>query len=289
MKIIHAAIVAALVGVMYPLASFADIVSDIQISQNGRFSAHNIVIMQKAGQNIFARATWGQAFIRITMLTNASTTIQKSHGEAASVSDLKEGDLLDVEGMLSTGADGILIVPSFIRDGALQTAPKTFSGNVVSVNKDASTFMLARPSLGTVTVRLSATAVITKGARTIPIQDLAAGDKIVSTAGTYDYSSNMLTATAVEVYQDKKLFLPRNFQGTLKSISGASLPTTLGVMIDGTEYTVYLGTASSVLRNSRKPATLTRFVVGDTVRVYGSIRPAQLTEIDAEIVRDTAF
>ena len=119
--------------------------------------------------------------------------------------------------------------------------------------------------------------------------DITAGDKILSVAGLYDYPSNTLTASNVEVFQSKTIFKPRNFEGTLKSISGTTLPVSLVVTVGSTDYTIYLNEKASVLKNNKKPTTLTRFVVGDTVRAYGSIRETNLTEIDAEIVRDTNF
>lgn len=91
------------------------------------------------------------------------------------------------------------------------------------------------------------------------------------------------------MYQDKSIFVERNFQGTLKSVSTVVLPATLVVTVGATDYTVYLADSSSVLRNNRKPTTLSRFVVGDTVRFYGAIRETNFEEIDAEVVRDLNF
>jgi tRNA(Ile2) C34 agmatinyltransferase TiaS len=44
-----------------------------------------------------------------------------------------------------------------------------------------------------------------------------------------------------------------------------------------------------VLNNAKKKTTLSRFVVGDTVRMYGSIRQNNLSEIDVDTIRDLAF
>jgi hypothetical protein len=59
--------------------------------------------------------------------------------------------------------------------------------------------------------------------------------------------------------------------------------------IDGTTYTVHLSAKTSVLNTAKKPANLVRFVVGDTVRLFGAIRKDSLTTIDAEVIRDLAF
>ena len=143
--------------------------------------------------------------------------------------------------------------------------------------------------LGTTTVRVGASTPIKKGARSVLFTDIAVGDKVLSVSGTYDYETGVLTATALEIFQDKTIFTPRNFEGTLKSISGTTLPATLVVTVAGTDYTVYLAKGASVLKKNRSAATLGRFVVDDAVRFYGAIRQANFTEVDAEVVRDLNF
>ena len=112
---------------------------------------------------------------------------------------------------------------------------------------------------------------------------------MLSAPGTYDYPTNTLTASSVDVYQSKSIFTSRNFEGTLKSICGTALPAVLTVTVGGTDYTAYLPDKSAVLKSNKSATSLTRFVVGDTVRLYGKIRQANLTEIDADTVRDLNF
>lgn len=272
-------------------AAFAASPSDIHIRPDGTFSATNVVVYQKSGtSNFFSRATWGDAYVRVTVLAGKDTVITKAHGEPATVGDIREKDVLDVEGKLSSGEGALTIKAARIRDTSLQVESKTLSGTVVSVNAKDSSLVLSNQMFGaTTTVLLSPSTAIQKGVRTISLNDVFAGDKILSASGSYDYPKNAFSAGNIEVHQDKSMFAPRNFQGTLKSISGTALPTALTVTVDNTDYTVYVATGSDIMNNRRRPATLSRFVVGDTVRFYGGIRQTDFNEIDAEIVRDLNF
>ena len=282
---------AVLLAVFSATTVYAASPSDIHIKPDGTFSATNVVVYQKAGtSNFFSRVTWGDAYVRVTVLANKDTVITKAHGETATVGDIREKDVLDVEGKLSSGEGALTINATRIRDTSLQVESKTLSGTVVGVNPDNSSFVLSNQTFGaTTTVILSSSVPIQKGARAISLGDISSGDRILSVSGSYDYPKNAFSATSMEVYQDKTMFTARNFQGTLKSISGTTLPATLAVEVGDTNYTVSVAADSSVLRNNRKPTTLSRFVVGDTVRFYGAIRETNFEEIDAEIVRDLNF
>lgn len=271
--------------------AFAAAPSDIHITPDGKFSATNVVVFQKAGtSNFFSRVTWNDAYVRVTVLAHSDTVITKAHGEPASVNDIREKDVLDVEGRLSSGEGALTIYATRIRDTALQVESKTLSGTVVSTDPANSSLVLSNKIFGaTTTVMLAPSATIQKGVRTISLSELVPGDRIPSVSGSYDYSKNIFSASLVEVYQDKSIFVPRNFQGTLKSVSTTALPAMLTITVGNADYTVYLAGSSSVLRNNKKPTTLSRFVVGDTVRLYGAIRQTNFSEIDASIARDLNF
>lgn len=262
--------------------------SEIHFTADGTFSAKNVVVYQKAGSNLFCRGTWDTAFIRFVVVTAPSTSISKARGERATVGEINEKDIITVEGVLATGGDSIVVHATSVEDVTLQVASKTLSGTVGSVDTGARTLTLKTKQLGTVSVS-AGSAAITKGIRSVTLGDITSGDKILSAAGTYDYSTNTLTATAIEMYQDKAVFAPRNFEGTLKSISGVVLPATFVVSVGGTDYTVYMGGTGVVLNTNKKAASLSRFMLGDTVRFYGAVRQTDLTEVDAEVIRDLAF
>ena len=270
-----------------PAFSYADIVSDLQIKPDGTFSGKNLTVVQVAGKNVFGRATWGQAFVRITMLMNASTTVKKAHGEPAEIRDIAEGDLLDVEGALVSGADSVMINAKTVRDISLEKTGKTISGTVTSINYNGLVFVVGRNSAST-TVQVSASTPLKKGVRSIEFATIKSGDTVSAVEGVYDYRTNTLSASRVEIYQDTKVFAPRNFEGVLKTTS-SSLPATLTVSVGEKEYTVSLQANATILNKAKSKTALSRFVVGDTVRFFGSIRQSNMSEIDADTVRDLAF
>jgi len=273
-----------------PLFASADAYSEIRITPAGVFSAKNITVMQKAGSTLFSRATWGPSFIRLNVFTNGSSTVVlKNHGEVTTIDAVREGDRIDVEGSLVMGSEGLTMNATVIRDLALLQEGKTLKGTVTSVNPAASSFVLANAQFGSTTVKVQSSTKIVKGLRSITLGDMKKNDVVLSTAGTYDYSSNVFSAGDVRVLQEKNVFVPRNFQGTLKSASGSALPAELTIAVDGTDYTVYLAKDATVLNNKRNTVGLNRFVVGDTVRFFGKIRETDLMQVDASIVRDISF
>ncbi|MDO8561423.1 MAG: hypothetical protein Q7S05_01200 [bacterium] len=272
-------------------AAYAASPSDIHITPDGKFSATNVVVFQKAGtSNFFSRVTWGDAYVRVTVLAQKDTVITRAHGEPMTSNDIREKDVLDVEGRLSSGEGALVIKATKIRDTSLQIESKRISGTVASVNTGNSSLILSNNIFGaTTTVILLPSAIIQKGVRTIALGEVFPGDTVLSASGAYDYTKNAFSTSLIEIYQDKKMFTPRNFEGKLKSISATALPATLVATIGNADYTVYIAEGSSVLNSSRKPASLSRFVAGDVIRLYGAIRQANFGEIDASIVRDLNF
>ena len=282
-------VASALIALSLPALALAADSSQLTITPQGTLSAKNLTLLQKSGTNLFTRAYWGNAFIRVTVLIGTSTVIVKNYGEKATVANIAQGQALDVEGTLASGADSLIVNATNIRVLSLVTESKTIAGKVQSINPSALSFVLPNATFGATTVIVSASVPITKGARSIEFVDIAAGDKILSASGTYDYSNNTLMARSLEVFQDKTMFTPRNFEGTLKSISGTTLPVSAVITVGGTDYTIYLAAKASVLKKNKSAASLARFVVGDTVRFWGGIRQTNFIEIDAEIIRDLNF
>ena len=276
--------------VMFALpARAANTPSEISIKPDGTFFATNVVVMQKsekAGTNLFSRVTWGNVFLRVTILAS-SAKITKNNGGSAAVEDIQVGDILSVKGTLAPGADSLVINALEVRDLSLNVESKNISGAIKTLNVSLNNFTLTDKKLGAITV--VAPYNIQKGARTISIGELAVGDKVLSASGTFDYSTKTFTASDMEVYQDKSVFKSQNFQGALKSISGTALPTSAVITVGKTDYTVYLPASAKVMSKNKALTTLRRFTTGDTVRFYGAVRQVNLQEIDAGLIRNLNF
>ncbi len=264
-------------------------VSEIHITADGKFSAKNIVVMQKSDTTLFSRANWNNAFIRLTVLTNqqgSTTQITKNNGGAGAVADIQEGDILNIEGTLSPVSDTLQVIATKIKDLNLNKEDKILSGTVKSVDYTAGSLTLTSKTLGVVTVVVDGSKVnLQKGVRTVSLGEVVVGDKVLSVSGSYDYTAKTLAANAMELYQDKSVFLPKNFDGTIKEIlSGA-----LTVIVGKQDYTVFLSAGTTITNKNKVPVDLSRFAVGDKVRLYGSIRQVNLQQIDASAIRNLNF
>ena len=281
---------AVLFLVMFALpARAANTPSEISIKPDGTFFATNVVVTQKsekAGTNLFSRVTWGNVFLRVTVLA-ASAKITKNNGGSAAVEDIQVGDILSVKGTLAPGADSLVINALEVRDLSLNVETKNISGVIKTLNVTLNNFTLTDKKLGSITV--VAPYNIQKGARVISVGELGVGNKVLSASGAFDYSTKIFTASDMEVYQDKSLFKAQNFQGTLKSLSGTALPTNAVITVGKTDYIIYLDASAKVMSKNKAATTLQRFTAGDAVRFYGAIRPANLQEIDASLIRNLNF
>lgn len=276
-----------------PFFSYAEARSEINIDSNGKMSIKNlrVTMVPEPGKSKFfyTRAIWDNMFLRITVLTNDKTDISKKYGEKATVFDIKDGDVINVEGNLPNSSDTLNVQASKIVDLSLQKEDKEVNGKIATMATSSPGFVVKTANGNTIGVKIPDGTIITKGARTISWLELAPGDTITSIKGTFDYANSTIGATSIVVYQDNSIFKARNFQGSLISISGTALPITVVVQTEGKQYTVYFPTTAEILNKAKGRASLTRFVAGDTVRFYGAIRKTNLTEIDAETLRNLNF
>ncbi|MSR70538.1 hypothetical protein EXS62_00655 [Candidatus Kaiserbacteria bacterium] len=273
--------------------------SELRITADGTFSASNVVVMQKAGSNLFSRVTWGSIYLRLVVVPSSggvSAVVTKNNGGAASIEEIKEGDILSVKGTLAPGGDSLVINAREIRDLSLNREPKNLVGTVKSVDY-AGSFVLTNKTFGATKVVIDGNTLITKGVRTISLGEVSVGDKILAVSGTYDFDNKVLNATSTVVYQDPAVFKTKNFEGKLKSLSGTALPTTLVVTvaknsstgIAAGDYTVYLPATATVKSKNKTATTLQRYTIGDSVRLSGTIRPSNLLEIDSTSLLNLSF
>src|SRR3989344_5013031 len=220
------------------VAQAVDVFSALSIKQSGTMSAQGLTVMQKAGSTIFARATWGQSFLRITVLTDASTTIIKKYGEESIYADIKEGDILDVDGAVITSSDSLTVQAIKIRDHALLRQKKTLSGTITALQPSSFSFTLPNKDFASTPVLATATARIKKGARTITYDELKVGDKVLSATGVYEYPTNILNADDIAIFQPTALFKSKNLEGVLVSVENTALPAELIVTIEARDYRV---------------------------------------------------
>lgn len=275
---------------VFPLFALSAInTSELHILPDGSLTAKSVVVYQKVGGNLFCRVAWGETFIRMTVLVHPDTEITKKFGGKATIDDIKEGDTLEIAGVLSDGTGNMIVKAKKVKNLSVTTESKNISGTIAQINTASSTVTVAAKGLGAVKVSLVPNGIIQKGVRTISFSELAVNDKVLNATGTYDFSTKTLSATLIEIFQDKKIFAPKVFQGAVTSLSGTEVPATFGFTSAGKSYTVYVSSSTKLTSKSKSVIALSRIAVGDRVSVSGSIKETNLSEITATAVRDLAF
>ncbi len=275
-----------IVFLLLPIQVFA-LSSEVHITKDGKAVLNSVKVMQLAGQTIFARIYWGDAFVRITIKTNNNSVFYRATGEKTTLSEISIDDILNLEGELEPGGNQLVIIPKVLRNTSVEKEKSVLKGKVISVDVAKNSFVLNETNRGNVTVLTGTTTEFIKGSRSIDLARLKVGDIITQTSGDYDYKTKSLAALAVIVYVDLYTFKPKIHEGIINSINGSVLPTDLSIRILNTNYTVFLNKNSSIINKDRKPVTLSRFEVGDRVRIYGAIREVDEPFLDAEVLRNT--
>lgn len=265
-----------------------DALQDFHIDKDGYVSIRQAKIVQISGTSFYARYYVGLAFIRILIKTDKNTDVRRRFGDQIPLGLIETGDTINLEGKVENGADSLSVIASKIVDFSNQKEISSFKGSIVNTGGGAGTFMLASANRGTITITTGTTTQIRKGNRIISPDLVRVGDTVTDTVGTYDHANKTLDANVIVVYTDMNVYEPRNFEGTLKTISAGN-PTMITFNTEGRDYSVPITNNIVILNKARKPVSLKRYIEGDTIRVYGAIREAEEPIIDAEVLRDVSL
>jgi uncharacterized membrane protein len=278
-------IILATVIFLLPIQALA-LSSEVHIYKDGKVSMKGVKVMQLAGPTFFTRLYWGDAFVRLTVKTNSGTVFYRATGEKTTLSEVAVEDILDLEGELEPGGSALVIIPKTVKNTSVVKEQSVLSGKVTSIDINKNSFTLESKSRGEVSVNLLDNSHFIKGNRNIDLNRLKIGDDITKVDGDYDYSNKSIKAQRVVAYVDLKTFEPKVHIGNLTAIGGTNLPTELSVNISGSNYKVNLRKDASMLNKAWGRTSLSRFVVGDTIRIWGAIREVDELIIDAEVVRN---
>jgi len=160
---------------------------------------------------------------------------------------------------------------------------------VVSVDLSGRKFVLNAKNVGTIIVYATTTTQFIKGNRVLDLGHVKAGDTITKTSGDYNLTTKTLVAESVVTYVDLNNYKPKNYEGKLQEIAGITAPTSIKISINGVSYVVNISSKTSILNKNRNSVSLSRFVVGDTIRIYGAIQEVDNPIINADIVRNTSL
>ena len=261
--------------------------AEINVTNAGTATISGAKVMQIIGNTFFTRLYWGDSFARFTVRANADTKFFRATGEATTIAEISEGDVLDATGTLEPQSSSLTMNATTIKNSSVQKEQAVLSGTVISVDlSDARQFLLKSKDRGVVVVNTASTTQFIKGSRTIDLDHVKAGDRMTKIIGDYDLSAKKIAASQVTVYIDTEIFKPHNFVGKLAEDPSSTNATMLKVTVNKTTYTVNLNPKIIILNSRREPTTLQRFVAGDTIRFYGALREDDEPIVDAEVVRN---
>ena len=268
-----------------PISAFA-LSSEIHVTKDGKADISSAKVMQQAGNTFFARLYWGDAFIRFTIKTNPSTKFLRATGETTTIVEIKEGDLLDVSGELQPQSDTLTINASSLKNSSVQKEQANLSGMVTAINPPLQQFTLNNKERGFVTINISTSTQFIKGNRSLDLDHIRIGDRILKASGDYDIPSRTLVASLVTTFVDPALYKPRLLIGKLFEAPTSENSASIKVTISEIPFTVFLNSTTTIMRNNRSTTTLQRFIKGDTIRIYGTRREIDEPIIDAEVIRN---
>ncbi len=259
--------------------------SEVRITSDGKASVAGAKVIQIAGSTIFTRLYWGDSYVRLMVKTNSKTKFLRGTGEATAISEVKMGDYLEMLGELESGGDSLVLIPTSVKNSSVQKQQTVFTGKVVSIDLSARSFSLNTTKTGVITVSTSG-AKFTKGNRSLDLEHVQIGDTITKVSGDYDFNTKTLVANSVVTYMDMSYYKPKNFEGVLQEVMGTTLPTSIKVLVGKTSFLVNLSQKTSILSKNKSNVLLSRFVVGDVVRMYGTIEEIDDPVMDIDIIRN---
>lgn len=262
--------------------------SEVTITKDGKATVSSARVMQLAGPTLYTRLYWGDAFVRLLVKGNSFTKVYRSTGEVSSLSEIGEGDLLNMEGTLEPGGTALVLIPTTIKNISDQKKQIVSSGVVTALNLDVSTLIIQTKKYGAITANVGTTTQLIKGSRVVALSKVKTGDIVKQVSGSLDMGSKKLEAAGISIYVDPHLFEPQLHLMQLTGIvmSASSTVTSMTATKDNISYTLIPKSNITFLNKNRASVSPSRFVVGDTIRVWGALEETDVPTIDVEVVRN---
>ena len=260
--------------------------SSIQINNNGKSVFQNIKVDSvSASSTIHGIISWGSFSLRVRIETDGNTNFMRRFNGNSSIAEISVGDFLTVHGMLRADtADLFMVRATYIKNWSVQKRNASFFGRVLSMSASSTSFMLDAEDRGLQTIIVGSSTEIMKAGVHVAFSDIKMGDKI-NVQGVWNNLQNTLDAKKIKIFVDHAI-LQRVFEGKLQSVASTTAPTTIVIRKSETDYTVQIVPDTSILNKLWARATLSQFLVGHKIRVYGALEG---TTINATVVRNESL
>lgn len=262
---------------------------EVHISNEGTALVRGAKVTSVGSSTINATQTWGSYSQSWVVKVGPGTEFTRRYGGASSLGEITVGDYVSFSGPLDSTQSVGMVNAKVVKDFSIQKVNTSFSGTVASVNASSTTFVLTTKERGNIVVQVSNTTTIKKGSFNASFSDITVGQKISKTYGVWDTIAGTLAANEVHLYVNEHLLQKRTFEGKLSSVAGSTTPTTFTYTVGSTMYTVNLAANTTLLSRGWNPITVGQLHSGDTIRIYGAVQAADMSKLDAYVVRDTSI
>ena len=255
---------------------------EIHIGNDGKALVRGARVTGISGNTINAATSWGSLVVNWAVVTDGNTEFIRRYGGASQISEVSIGDYLSFMGPLDTTKTLLTVNAKTVKNWSIQKAHATFNGAVKSADSSSMSFVLTSTERGDITVHTNASTTIMEGNVNAVFSAIAVGKRIVA-SGLFDNQTRILDAEKIMIRKQEPA--KTTFEGILKTLPGATLPTSLMLTLNGNgDVTVNLPLGTAVVGKNYLSTALSGFMVGDKIRVYGAMNASG--SIDATIVRD---
>jgi hypothetical protein len=188
----------------------------------------------------------------------ANAALLRKNGAAMQFAEILAGDKVEVKGQLWPDNG---ISPVYIKDNSLYAHTGTFTGKIINISLADSSFVIQSKTYGEQTIHTNNFTSFTKNGSSSGFGDLQLG-MTTKVRGVWDRSNKNITASNVE---GSFRMINIDFTGTLSVINGSALTVIgNGNVIYGVD-----AAKAEILGKNGKPVSVSRYVLGDVLRVWG--------------------
>src|SRR3989344_67787 len=241
---------------------------EIHIFDDGKVLVRGAKVASIASSSFTAVTAWGSPSLNWTAMTDANTHFVRKSGGASSLSEISVGDFVSFNGSLDSASTGLVVKATSVKNWSVWKKHASFYGTVSSVSSSSMNFVLAAENNINLTVIVSASTTIKKGDSTGVFADILVGSKVTA-QGLLNTQTNVLEAEKVKVHLSGAV--RTTLEGKIKTLPGATAPTTMMITAGRIDYTVNISVDTSVLNALWLRLPLASMRVCDGIRVYGTV------------------
>lgn len=195
-----------------PSAAFAKMVS---MDANGNIFLSNVQVTAVTGNTISGFLNFKNTQAPVTVVTDASTTVQTGNGTANTNASIKIGDMLSISGFITGINNSITLTANKIRNTSSYISLRIKSGTVQSINTTNGSFVLVtndskkNPKTVTVVTNANTAFYVDNNRATSTLASTVTLNAKLHVQGTMNADGTVLTASKVTLKNSSKMSIDK--------------------------------------------------------------------------------